>query len=296
VSLKGFYRRRAYRILPALLAVVAFVVVASYTFLSSIGHDIRIESLFAVGFSSNIFPVILGAHVRYILGHTWSLGLEEQFYWVWPVLLVALPYAFRSPKRFARGVVIWSLALAIFGRFVVAGLLGYPHWESIPLFNADGLALGCGLAILVHEGGAPIAWLRNWMLGALGAIVAFDLFAASAYDEIGWHLREVVLRLLFTAVIFIVVVRPPDLARRVLGNRALRFFGRISFSLYLWHGVLFFVLSSNRYPNVGRVQLLVLREIASIAAALACYYLIEQPAMRYRKRTTRPAERTASAA
>jgi peptidoglycan/LPS O-acetylase OafA/YrhL len=235
LSLKDFYRRRMFRILPALLVVLGFVLFASFTFLSSLGGDLRVESLFAAGFASNIYALIEGGHPRYLLAHTWSLGLEEQFYWVWPVLLAALPIAFNSPKRFARTVVITSLGLAVFGRIVVAGLIGYPHWESVPLFNADGLALGCGLAILVHEGGTPIAWLRNWMLPAFGALVAIDLLAASAYEEIGFHAREVLLRMLFTAIVFIVVVRPPRLAAR-LRQPGARWFGRISFSLYLWHG------------------------------------------------------------
>ena len=91
---------------------------------------------------------------------------------------------------------------------------------------------------------------------------------------------------LFAAIVFIVVVRPPTLALRLLGNRLLRFFGRISFSLYLWHGVIFFTLSTKRYPDVGRVPLLLLRETLSIVAAIVSYWLVEQPAMRYRKRHT----------
>jgi peptidoglycan/LPS O-acetylase OafA/YrhL len=289
LSLKDFYRRRMFRILPALLVVLAFVLFASFTFLSSLGDDLRVESIFAAGFASNIYALIEGAHPRYLLAHTWSLGLEEQFYWVWPVLLAALPFAFSSPKRFARTVVVTSLALAVFGRVVVAGMMGYPHWESVPLFNADGLALGCGLAILVHEGGAPIGWLRSWMLAVFGAIVTFDLVAASRYEEVGWHAREVILRLLFAAIVFIVVVRPPAVASRILANRVLGFFGRISFSLYLWHGVIFFVLSSDRYPGAGRVDLLVAREVLSILAAVVSYHLVEQPALRYRKRVMAPA-------
>jgi peptidoglycan/LPS O-acetylase OafA/YrhL len=284
LSLREFYRRRAYRILPALLVVLGFVLVASFTFLASLGHDLRLESLFAASFASNVFALFEGAHPRYLLAHTWSLGLEEQFYWVWPVLLAAIPFAFSSPKRFARIVVISSLGLALLGRVVVAGMMGYPHWESIPFFNADGLAIGCALAILVHEGGAPIAWLRDWMLGVFAALVAIDLVAASMYEEVGWHIREVALRLVFAAILFIVVVRPPDLARRILSHRFLRFFGRISFSLYLWHGVIFFLLSSDRYPDAGRLQLLVGREVLSVAAAVASFHLIEQPALRYRKR------------
>jgi peptidoglycan/LPS O-acetylase OafA/YrhL len=297
VSLRDFYRRRAFRILPALLLVLGFVLVASFTFLASVGGDLRLESIFAAGFASNVWALVEGAHPRFLLAHTWSLGLEEQFYWVWPLLLVSLPMAFRTPRRFARIVLFTSLGLAVFGRVVVAGMLGYPHWESIPLFNADGLAIGCALAILIHEGGAPIGWLRNWMLGAFAAVVALDLVAASQYEEVGYHIREVALRLVFAAILFIVVVRPPDLARRILGHPALRFFGRISFSLYLWHGMVFFILSNDRYPDVGRVPLLVAREVISIAAAVASYHLVEQPAMRYRKRVmARPAPASAALA
>ena len=291
LSLKDFYRRRMFRILPALLVVLTFVLLASFTFLSSLGRDLRIESLFAAGFSSNIYALVEGAHPRYLLAHTWSLGLEEQFYWVWPVLLAGLPFAFRSPRRFARAVVVASLALAVIGRVVVAGVIGYPHWESIPFFNADGLALGCGIAILVHEGGAPLAWLRNWTLGVLAALVAFDLLAASAYEDVGYHAREVAIRIVFALVVFIVVVRPPQLAVRLLSNRALAFFGRISFSLYLWHGVIFFVLSSDRYPNASRVELLLAREVLSIGAAVLSFHLVEQPALRYRKRVMVPSPR-----
>jgi peptidoglycan/LPS O-acetylase OafA/YrhL len=284
ISLKGFYLRRAFRLLPALLFLLAFLLLLSFGTLSAIGDHVRVEVLFAAGFASNVLPLVLGDYERHVLGHTWSLGLEEQFYWVWPLVLVSVPMAFTQSRRFARQIVIVTLVLGAIGRVVVAGVLDYPHWGSIPLFNADGLAIGCALGILLHTTPTGRRWsLPSWLVyGALAFVLADFVGARFYFEHDKYEIRKVVLRALFAVVIAGVIFGGTRLAS-LLCHPTLRFFGRISYSLYLWHGPIYYLFSNDRYPEQSRVGLLVLRVGLSVLAALASYHFLEQPALRLRK-------------
>ena len=295
LSRRGFYSRRVYRILPALFVLLAVLSVASFTLLSDVGSALRREILLSGISMGNLWPLFYGYAPRTALGHTWSLGLEEQFYLVWPVV-VAFVFARRiDPMRWFRTVAAVTLASVVIGRVLVVGVLRYPHWEAIPLLNFDGIALGCLVAILVHHDRAGVTRrLPQWPAVIGAALVGADFFLARFYlDHDTYGLRPLVLRVAFAYIVIIVVTRLSEAGARRLAHPVLTWAGRWSYSIYLWHVPVFYALSAERNPNVPRAALVLLRVVVAIGAAGLSYRFIEQPALawgRGRRDATRASE------
>ena len=281
-SRTDFYLRRIFRILPALSVLLAFLLIGSWTFLSRVGHPLRFEILLSAVSASNLWPVFRGFEVRTALGHTWSLGLEEQFYLVWPFLLAMVPSAFRSSRRFARNVSIVTLVSVLAGRIVAMGMLHYPHWGSLPFFDFDGLAIGCLIAIVVHtDDDHSLSLLPAWPAGLAATIVVVQMFGARFYQPADTYLIEtVVVRLSFGYIVLLAIVRPKLWAMRGLRHRALGYLGKLSYSLYLWHGAIFYILGKENMPNLSRIVSIPTKLILSFVAAWMSLKFVERPALR----------------
>lgn len=286
LSLRDFYLRRVFRILPALFVLLAALLVASWWFLSDVGADLRAEIALSADSMGNLWPLFRGFDPRGALGHTWSLGLEEQFYLVWPLVLAAVPFAMKQPRRLARVTAAVAVASIVIGRVVVLGLADYPHWESLPFFNLDGLALGCVIALALHsapsqQAARPRKSFPVWPALLAAGLVLFDLFAARAYiDHDTYRVRIVVLRLCFGCILLTIMKQPSLGDRWRLTSKPMMGLGRLSYSLYLWHVPVFYVLSNERHPDVSRTVLAPARLVVAIVAAILSYRFVEQPMIR----------------
>lgn len=281
-SLGNFYVRRVFRILPALFVMLTCMLVASFSVLSDIGSNLRRNIAWSALSVGNLWPLVNGYETRGPLAHTWSLGLEEQFYLVWPMVLAIVPIAFRRTRRFAGWVAGAALLSILIGRVLVVGVLHYPHWGSIPLLNFDGLALGCLIGIFAHGDMRGVGnRLPTWP-AALGlSVIAVDLFAARYYvGHDPYVIRTLVLRVAAGAIVLVLVTRPDNALVPLLRLRPLVFLGRISYPLYLWHVPIFEILSTDRHPDVPRAVLVPFKLAASFAAAMASYRFVEQPMLR----------------
>lgn len=285
LSLSQFYIRRLFRIFPPLFAMLAFLLVASFTFMSDVGEPLRREIALAGGSVGNLWPIFYGFEPRGALGHTWSLGIEEQFYLVWPVVLCLVPMAFRATRRFAAWFAAVALASVVIGRTLVAGFLNYPHWSAIPFLDFEGLALGCLLAAMVHTDDGGRWQIPQWLFAVVCAVVTFDLFGADFYlARDTYDFRDLVLSACFAVILAALVTNRTNILARPLQSTPVRWLGRLSYSLYLWHAVIFTILSSNRYPDVPRPVLVVTKVALSFAVAWLSYRFIERPTIEYGRR------------
>ena len=285
LSLSQFYVRRVFRIFPPLFVMLVFLLVASFTFMSDVGDPLRREIALAAGSMGNLWPVFYGFEPRGALGHTWSLGIEEQFYLVWPVVLCVVPMAFRATRHFAMWFAAVALASVVLGRVLVAGVLGYPHWLSIPFLDFDGLALGCLLAAMLHTDDAARWRIPQWLFALACVVVTFDLFAADWYlARDTYDIRSIVLSACFAVVVAELVTNPSNIFAGPLQTAPMRWLGRLSYSLYLWHATIFTILSHERYPDAPRALLVVSKVGLSFAAAWLSYQFIEQPAIGFGRR------------
>jgi peptidoglycan/LPS O-acetylase OafA/YrhL len=238
-TLLHFYERRARRILPALFAVMFASLMCAFMWLNPEHLKYFSQSLVAIsGLSSNVlFYLTSGyfevANVWKPLLHTWSLAVEEQFYLVFPVLLLLI---WRWGKT-------WLLVLlASLG--VIS--LGAAQWSSAsdPTFaffmlptRAWELLIGSLIAIYSDRNRITTNLLVRQFLSVCGLLLI--LFAVFAYDKNTPFPSLYALLPTIGVSLIILFTTPETLAGQVLGNRWLVGIGLISYSAYLWHQPVF---------------------------------------------------------
>ncbi len=287
ISLRAFYARRALRLFPALFAAVGVAVV--YTTFAP-GHQLHQtakEALASVFYWDNWFHALKVGNPTILL-HTWSLSIEEQFYLVWPLLLVlALGLAAARTR-------LWLLPLAgaaaaALGR-AVADVVSSPAPIGRLYFGtdtrADALLIGCALALVWARGlprqAAPLlAWLTVPALAALAVLMWFETTTARSLYVIG------LLGCSLASAVLIgnVLTGRPRLLIRVLEHPGLVFVGKVSYGLYLWHYLVFWIVRdyTGGWSMASRVPL----ELAiAIAVTVVSYYLLELPIVRQKVRFT----------
>jgi peptidoglycan/LPS O-acetylase OafA/YrhL len=278
-----FYARRALRLLPALFGLLAVVMIwATFVASPDTRHKAYMEVLAALSYTRNF---TFWSHVPGpLLGHTWSLALEEQFYLVWPLLL----WLCVRPRQNARRLVM------VFGViFVVFGLLRAAHFQGPSLLlvqRPEALLLGSGLALVRREhghawtGGRVESLARAAVVaGAVGLVALGAWNGADDMFSVGYTIAA----LLSVALIFGLVVLDGAGPSRWFTGRWTVQFGRMSYGFYLWH------LPVLRWVDdrlVGRSALVRIPIGLSVAllATVASYRLIELPALRLKARLRAP--------
>ena len=267
LSLRAFYVRRARRLFPALGVLLAVYLVA----LGALGRNGLPTVLLGGLYVGNAVQAFVpGNHVMTsALGHLWSLAQEEQFYLVWPLLLIFV----------RRRLVLW-LALAFLG-LVGYRMLLIEHGASVirlwfgPDTHSDWLVVGALLSALRMRG-----WLRTREPLPLIGFALFNIGALTSYATMRWEVLapgfEIGCALLVAAA-----VTPTPMAE-LLSIRPLVGLGRISYSLYLWHIPVFAAFGHHHVlPSVA----------VSLLAAWLSYTFVEQPFRRRRaSRRDRAAE------
>jgi peptidoglycan/LPS O-acetylase OafA/YrhL len=221
VSLRRFYNRRANRLLPALLTVLVVIGVlgsARYT------HIKLAEIIGGSVYLANLLP--RGILAKTPADHLWTLAQEEQFYLVWPLMLIALLRK-RSEKHLLAvlGAVIAVLILYRLA-FVVAGA-SYDRLHYFPDMHADGLLIGCAGAVLWRRG-VRVPPLMG--AAGLGVVLAAFVFGAQSVT-----LGVYPLPLVEVACLLVILGAVETGAlQRFLSLRPLVWLGLVSYSLYLW--------------------------------------------------------------
>jgi peptidoglycan/LPS O-acetylase OafA/YrhL len=242
ISLVNFYARRARRLLPAGAVVLVATVIASYRLDGiSAGNRAAEDATWASLFASNIREIregtdYLGAQAApSALQHFWSLAVEEQFYLVWPLLILATAIAgTRFPIRIRLGIVLGAVALASLAWSIHQTNFDATTAYFSPLTRAFELAAGGLLAVAAPSlrGIRPrIGIVLGWTGLATILATAFLFDAATAFPGSAavWPV------LATTFAIAGGVIAPGLGAETILRRQPFQWIGTLSYSLYLWH-------------------------------------------------------------
>ena len=300
IVLRSFWMRRAKRLLPALFLMLATVAVYNAVANSSstwptLGSD-EISSLLYV---ANWHFIAAGTDyfaqtTMSPVNHTWSLAIEEQFYLVWPVVVLACMRLRRGRSTLLALAVVGSV-----GSAVEMALLYRPSDVSRVYYGTDtraqSLLIGVALALVLAlvpstrpvPGGSrtsgPRRALGLHLLGWAGVAGSAAIWVDLGYTSPLTYRGGFALSGCATsAVIASVILAPRSKLSAFLAWSPLQYLGRISYGMYLWHYPLFLVLDGQRTGLTG-YPLFLVRSAITIAMASASYHWLEQPIRRLRR-------------
>ena len=284
IDLKKFYARRALRILPAvMLLLLVLNVFAAITQSRGQAETLRWDSLGALFYIANwlrAFGRDLG-----ILGHLWSLSIEEQFYLLWPITL-----AFLLSRKLSANQI-----LLVIGCLVVAvNLDRISLYRGIESFNriyngldtrADALLLGCALALFSDKIATSSVWQALGLIGAM--FVGYVLFLAypvpaNLQVPFGLTIGGTLFALGTAFFLAAIHANPRAILVRWLALPPLVWTGRISYGLYLWHFPVFTVVGAG-LPVLRPMQSGALKILATFCCATLSYYLLERPCLNLKR-------------
>jgi len=236
ISLRAFWARRARRLLPISATVLAFTCVAAAvlvdaTRLDDLARDVAAAALFSVNyvFAAAGTDYLAAAEPPSLVQHYWSLAVEEQFYLLWPVLILLVARFGRGDRRRRISSVLVVIAVASFG-LSAASTSTSPSWSYFGLHTrAWELAIGALLAVF----GAR--WLPESRRTAVGwaGLVAVAISVVTFGDATGFPGWIAIVPVLGTAAI---LAAGDGASTTVLLHRpVLQWIGSRSYSLYLWH-------------------------------------------------------------
>ncbi len=277
ISLRGFYWRRTVRLFPALLGMLgAYLLYAAYA--GVLGREEIAAVVAALGFVSNWWRIVDGTNVPG-LGHLWSLAVEEQFYLVWPT--VVLLFVRRKRFEVAASLIAMAIVASMLWRMVLWSraddwVLVYIRTDA----RIDQLLVGALVAVLWFHGKLPSRPIGLAWLGA--AVVAIAMIVATPQSSVLYNGGFTVV----AAATGLVVVGCLDgrwAGSAWLNFGPLRLLGKVSYALYLWHEPVLWATS--REAGGLPVLLQVFIGIGlSILAATISWRLLETPALRQKHR------------
>jgi len=282
--LRSFYVRRVARIWPAyFITLVTLVLINS---ISRTGHSTE-GLLYHLVFLQNT-PAYFGVQPPpfiHSFSPSWSVAIEEQFYLIWPVLVIAI-----TPRKIPHLAVV-LLGLCLFCRLTLPGEI------FLLLTRGDGLALGCFLGWLDYGDGESSSLRRHvpWLaIAALfgGGYVALYLVVFRGEPRPGWQTSCFTgFSLLYFSLIGFCISFSGSRALFVFRIPLLRWFGTISYSLYLFH-IPIFTIAPRILELIGVFSPTVSAAatwIAIVVLPAISWYLVERPILRF----SRPSLHTA---
>jgi peptidoglycan/LPS O-acetylase OafA/YrhL len=316
VDLKGFWMRRARRLLPALYLLLALTLAYAVVFLPGEVAGLRDDAIAALGYVTNWYLVL--GHESYfeaigrpsLLKHLWSLAVEEQFYLLWPPV-VALGLSLGAYRWRQRRVLLVALSGAVTSALLMTILYRPEADPSRVYFGTDtratGLLMGAALAFVWTpwpvpggRGGSAAAprlrfnhqtlWSRlrrrwGWTapllldvagLAALGGLIAFCL-RLGEYQPFLYRGGLASVGVATIVVIMACVHPHTRLGEYLLGWGPLCWLGVRSYGIFLWHWPVFMVTRPQLDVSLEGLELLALRLAVTLVLADLSYRYVETP-------------------
>jgi peptidoglycan/LPS O-acetylase OafA/YrhL len=289
ISLRDFWLRRARRLLAALYLLLASVSLAVLVFYREDVHKLAGQVWAALTYVTNWYLIFSDQSYFAAIErppafqHLWSLAIEEQFYLVWPVLVLGL-------LRLLRGRLLPMAAI------ITAGAVASLVWMAV-LFEpavdpsrvyygtdtrASGLLLGAALALLWKPGhefvdNAEVKTVSLDLLGMSGlAVILWCFWTIHEMDAFLYQGGFAVLSVATCAAIA-AAVHPGTLVGRLLSPELLVWIGKRSYSLYLWHWPIFVYTRPEIDTPLTPYPSLVVRLVLTVVAAELSYRYVEVP-------------------
>ena len=276
VGMRSFYGRRALRLMPALvvmLGVVSIVLVLDGETWSSLWPTVRSSLFYYQNWHSVWDPENLAGHW---FGHLWSLSIEEQFYFVWPVVFLVLV---ALTKKHAVRVAVLALGVLWVVWYRLQVWNAGDGWAFVMVrtdTRADALLIGCLVAFLYQWQIVRTRVVQ--VIGWCGAVVVFATVALTSPPDEYLYVGGLTVGALGVGCMVWAIAEGSWQGARFFNLKPLRIVGKVSYGLYLWHFPIFwFVVQHSASVNAG-VRLVIALVASALFTALS-WYVVERPAL-----------------
>ncbi len=302
VKLGAFWARRARRLLPALFLMLLFVAFfASVIVPKGTYGALRLDALATLLYVSNWHFILVNSNyfnetaASSPLLHTWSLAVEEQFYVIWPLVVLGILHFTRSMRALFALCCAAAIASATWMYVLYDGGINtnrvYLGTDTRSQCLFIGCALAVGLVLLTqsrHEEGrlakrelwrpeGPTGRLVCGLIGIAGAIGAVLLWVlTTSTTSFPYSGGFFLIGLAVAGVILSAVGAPRSIVPRLLSLTPVRYVGRISYGLYIWHWPIFIWLDHSRTGLYG-YELFAVRVIVTFVVSVLSFHLVERP-------------------
>jgi peptidoglycan/LPS O-acetylase OafA/YrhL len=290
-SLRSFYARRFLRLSPALLVMLVLLVpfgrhLSGNGTLSGYLGSALASGTYVSDFLTAANPVYPGA-----LSHTWSLAIEEQFYLLWPVALLALLQSGLRPRAMCVrvGLVAFAMLAVLVAASVPRGASGAPAVYYLPVTRGGVIVLGCLLALVLRERRIRSARAATGLTLASALVLAAAVAAAPDTFERAAGLAVLVAGLASAGLIAGLVSAAGSVVARLLGAAPIAYLGRISYGIYLWHLPIFWGIPPRPFLGTERASTSVLKLALTVTAAVLSFHFVERPFLKLKSRLRRDA-------
>ncbi len=272
IAIGKFYQRRMWRIFPPFYAYLLVVLLLN----ASIGLGVDSHSWISAALYISNFA---NQDVSWYTGHSWSLSVEEQFYLLWPLLL-SLKSSLAMNLVLVLALLVPVLRIVVHFNYTPAVVMG----TGFPFFDhADALFIGALGAWAAFTGRVPWPLLKRYRLeialgGAVLCMTAYYLLLANVARPVMIPFAPTVTAGIILVVILSCLEPSSDAVFGFLNHPAVRYTGRISYSLYLWQQ-LFLPGYFGGYWSLFPVNI-----VLAVGAAMLSYYTVERLAMGARRK------------
>jgi peptidoglycan/LPS O-acetylase OafA/YrhL len=288
---KNFYARRILRIFPLYYGVIVLLLVFFHPLHFGQGRQLYLLPAYLQN-TSLWWNGSQSIGIKDQTGHLWSLAVEEQFYLVWPVLI----FLIRDRRK-----LLWT-AVALAAMAPIARLLLLNHGATfeatykLTFCRADSLLAGAWLALILRGGlretvlgyAAPVFWVAVFLCGVVAwRTGSFDWEASRSINLYGYSL----IALACTALIAM-ALRPLSLIAKAMANRPLRWLGKYSYGIYIYHQIVGFpvgfAFAGFLHAHLHSKSLFHLASMASIVGitlplSVLSFHFYEQPFLRLKR-------------
>jgi peptidoglycan/LPS O-acetylase OafA/YrhL len=283
ISLKKFYMRRLLRLGPALLLYLfGCLIVTHYTQLISVTRQLKLIVL-ALVYATNWRMAFQWDTALDPTAIIWSLSIEEQFYLVWPIVLFVCLALKIKRNHIAAALAAIIVGILIHRSVMLSGGADFTRLYYGTDTRADALLMGCLFALL------PVAKIlssgKRWLnlTGMLSAACLIYLMVTVGFtDRLLYQGGFTFVALLCGLLVFVAAYFPPKMLAIILSSLPLRWFGRISYGLYLWHWL---VVRNTTFYYLGALEPWARLGLA-ITIAAASFYVVETPFNKLKLRFT----------